>query len=134
MISLRSRLAESNLSSAQISEIKGTGRNRMLTKGDVLAALGKISDAKGSMKGIPKTAYGTKAGYGDVSGKGFLQTIFPFTNDCFPDAEWNEHWSRSWTGNVGTQAYRTDDCYSTSSFHLGRFGEGFSPQTTHVCR
>lgn len=39
----------------------------MLTKGDVLAALGKISDAKGSMKGIPKTAYGTKAGYGDVS-------------------------------------------------------------------
>jgi hypothetical protein len=39
----------------------------MLTKGDVLAALGKISDAKGSMKGIPKTAYATSAGYGDVS-------------------------------------------------------------------
>jgi hypothetical protein len=39
----------------------------MLTKGDVLAALGKISDAKGSMKGIPKTAYGASAGYGDVS-------------------------------------------------------------------
>jgi hypothetical protein len=44
----------------------------MLTKGDVLAALGKISDAKGSMKGIPKTAYATSAGYGDVSRRAFL--------------------------------------------------------------
>lgn len=61
------RLAEADLTPDQISAIKGTGRNRMLTKGDVLAALGKISDAKGSMKGIPKTAYATSAGYGDVS-------------------------------------------------------------------
>ncbi|KAG7529691.1 hypothetical protein FFLO_05497 [Filobasidium floriforme] len=58
-------LAEADLTPDQISAIKGTGRNRMLTKGDVLAALGKISDAKGSMKGIPKTAYATSAGYGD---------------------------------------------------------------------
>lgn len=41
----------------------------MLTKGDVLAALGKIKHAKGSMKGIPKTVYGVSAGYGDVSGR-----------------------------------------------------------------
>jgi len=107
----------------------------MLTKGDVLAALGKISDAKGSMKGIPKTAYGTKAGYGDVSGNAFRHSVQkPLTDKCLCDVECNEHWSRSWTGNIGTQASPSDDSYSTPSFHLGRFGEGFSPQTTHVCR
>lgn len=107
----------------------------MLTKGDVLAALGKISDAKGSMKGIPKTAYGTKAGYGDVSGSGSPPSILKtLTDKLFNDPERNEHWSRSWTRNIGTQAYPTNDSYSTSSLHLGRFGEGFSPQTTHLCR
>jgi len=42
------RLLESDLSSAQISKLKGTGRGGMLTKGDVLVAMGKITNAYGS--------------------------------------------------------------------------------------
>lgn len=60
-------LAEANMSADKIAAIKGTGRNGMLTKGDVLAALGKIKDHRGSMKGVEKTSYAIKssAGYGD---------------------------------------------------------------------
>jgi len=76
------RLAEADLSPEQISAIKGTGRNRMLTKGDVLAALGKISHAKGSMKGIPKTVYGVSAGYGDVS-PGLFEFGLRFAGDVY---------------------------------------------------
>lgn len=43
-----SRLAASDLSSEQIESLKGTGKNGMLTKGDVLKALGKISSAWGT--------------------------------------------------------------------------------------
>ncbi len=42
------RLQSSNLSQTQISKIKGTGRDGMLTKGDVLLALGEIKNAYGS--------------------------------------------------------------------------------------
>ncbi|WRT68576.1 uncharacterized protein IL334_005554 [Kwoniella shivajii] len=41
-------LQESNLTSEQISKLKGSGRHGMLTKGDVLVALGKIKTAFGS--------------------------------------------------------------------------------------
>ncbi|OCF32721.1 pyruvate dehydrogenase X component [Kwoniella heveanensis BCC8398] len=41
-------LIESPLTSEQISKLKGTGRHGMLTKGDVLLALGKIKNAYGS--------------------------------------------------------------------------------------
>lgn len=42
------RLQESSLTSAQISKLKGTGRHGMLTKGDVLLAMGQIKNAYGS--------------------------------------------------------------------------------------
>lgn len=42
------RLTDSSLSAKEISQLKGTGRNGMLTKGDVLYALGKIKDARGT--------------------------------------------------------------------------------------
>ncbi|KAK6910836.1 hypothetical protein I203_104870 [Kwoniella mangroviensis CBS 8507] len=41
-------LQESPLTSEQISKLKGTGRHGMLTKGDVLLALGKVKNAYGS--------------------------------------------------------------------------------------
>ncbi|WVW85436.1 hypothetical protein I302_107474 [Kwoniella bestiolae CBS 10118] len=41
-------LQDSPLSSEQISKLKGTGRHGMLTKGDVLLALGKVKNAYGS--------------------------------------------------------------------------------------
>lgn len=41
-------LLESDLTSEQISKLKGTGKGGMLTKGDVLLALGKIQNAWGS--------------------------------------------------------------------------------------
>lgn len=41
-------LLESDLTTEQISKLKGTGRNGMLTKGDVLKATGKIQNAWGS--------------------------------------------------------------------------------------
>lgn len=42
------RLLESSLTSEQISKLKGTGKGGMLTKGDVLVALGKIKNSWGS--------------------------------------------------------------------------------------
>lgn len=42
------RLIESDLTSEQIAKLKGTGRNGMLTKGDVLVAIGKIKNPYGS--------------------------------------------------------------------------------------
>ncbi|OCF57616.1 pyruvate dehydrogenase X component [Kwoniella mangroviensis CBS 10435] len=41
-------LQESPLTSEQIHKLKGTGRHGMLTKGDVLLALGKVKNAYGS--------------------------------------------------------------------------------------
>ncbi|KAK8854638.1 hypothetical protein IAR55_003377 [Kwoniella newhampshirensis] len=41
-------LLESDLTSEQIYKLKGTGKNGMLTKGDVLLALGKVKSAYGS--------------------------------------------------------------------------------------
>ena len=41
-------LIENNFSQAQIDKIKPTGRHGMLTKGDVLAAMGKVSNPYGS--------------------------------------------------------------------------------------
>jgi len=41
-------LLDSTLTSEQISKLKGTGRHGMLTKGDVLLAMGKIKSAYGS--------------------------------------------------------------------------------------
>lgn len=41
-------MLESPLSSEQISKLKGTGKRGMLTKGDVLLALGEIKNAYGS--------------------------------------------------------------------------------------
>ncbi|WWD19221.1 hypothetical protein CI109_103679 [Kwoniella shandongensis] len=41
-------LLESDLTTEQISKLKGTGRHGMLTKGDVLLALGKVKSAYGS--------------------------------------------------------------------------------------
>jgi hypothetical protein len=43
-----SRLQESDLSPEQISKLKGTGKAGMLTKGDVLVALGKLKNPYGS--------------------------------------------------------------------------------------
>jgi hypothetical protein len=58
----------------------------MITKGDALFHLGKIEDARGSMKGVAKTSYGTKAGYGDVSLSLYLTVIShicrPRTDPC----------------------------------------------------
>jgi hypothetical protein len=42
------RLISSDLTSDQIKKLKGTGKNGMLTKGDVLKAMGKIKSAYGS--------------------------------------------------------------------------------------
>lgn len=42
------RLQESSLSTDEISKLKGTGRHGMLTKGDVLHALGKVKNRYGS--------------------------------------------------------------------------------------
>lgn len=42
------RLQESSLSSEEIAKLKGTGRHGMLTKGDVLLALGKVKNCYGS--------------------------------------------------------------------------------------
>ena len=42
------RLQESSLSSGEISKLKGTGKNGMLTKGDVLVALGQVKSPYGS--------------------------------------------------------------------------------------
>lgn len=42
------RLQESSLSSDEIAKLKGTGRHGMLTKGDVLLALGKVKNCYGS--------------------------------------------------------------------------------------
>jgi hypothetical protein len=42
------RLISSDLTSEQIKKLKGTGKNGMLTKGDVLKAMGKIKSAYGS--------------------------------------------------------------------------------------
>ncbi|RSH82283.1 hypothetical protein EHS25_005993 [Saitozyma podzolica] len=41
-------LQESDLSTSQISKLKGTGKDGMLTKGDVLVALGKLKNPFGS--------------------------------------------------------------------------------------
>ncbi|KAK1927287.1 pyruvate dehydrogenase protein x component mitochondrial precursor [Papiliotrema laurentii] len=41
-------LLESSLSTEEISKLKGTGKGGMLTKGDVLLALGKVKNAWGS--------------------------------------------------------------------------------------
>ncbi|KAE8541949.1 hypothetical protein D1P53_002123 [Cryptococcus gattii VGV] len=41
-------LQESSLSSDEIAKLKGTGRHGMLTKGDVLLALGKVKNCYGS--------------------------------------------------------------------------------------
>ncbi|KIR41764.1 pyruvate dehydrogenase X component [Cryptococcus deuterogattii 99/473] len=41
-------LQESSLSSEEIAKLKGTGRHGMLTKGDVLLALGKVKNCYGS--------------------------------------------------------------------------------------
>jgi hypothetical protein len=45
---LTSRLQESSLSSEEISKLKGTGKGGMLTKGDVLVALGQLKNPWGS--------------------------------------------------------------------------------------
>ncbi len=45
-------MLESSLSTEQISKLKGTGRNGMLTKGDVLFAMGQIKNAYGSAEKI----------------------------------------------------------------------------------
>jgi hypothetical protein len=42
------RLISSDLTSEQIKKLKGTGKNGMLTKGDVLKAMGQIKSAYGS--------------------------------------------------------------------------------------
>lgn len=66
--SVQRLLEESNMSNEQISKIKGTGRHGMLTRGDVLAALGKISSPYGSAAGVvdnPMGASGKRAN--DVS-------------------------------------------------------------------
>ena len=41
-------MISSDLTSDQIKKLKGTGKNGMLTKGDVLKAMGKIKSAYGS--------------------------------------------------------------------------------------
>ena len=41
-------MISSDLTSEQIKKLKGTGKNGMLTKGDVLKAMGKIKSAYGS--------------------------------------------------------------------------------------
>lgn len=54
-------LIESNLSQSQIDNIKASGRHGMLTKGDVLFALGKIQDSRGSAIKLKATKYGVDA-------------------------------------------------------------------------
>ncbi|KAJ9105281.1 hypothetical protein QFC21_001649 [Naganishia friedmannii] len=54
-------LSNSSLSADEISKLKGTGRNGMLTKGDVLFALGKIKDARGSAGKMAPTVIGLPA-------------------------------------------------------------------------
>ncbi|KAJ9120802.1 hypothetical protein QFC22_002736 [Naganishia vaughanmartiniae] len=63
----------------EISKLKGTGRNGMLTKGDVLFALGKIKDARGSAGKMAPTVIGLPASKqeGEVS----LQTFCLFCYD-----------------------------------------------------
>lgn len=56
-------LSLANLSPPDLKKIlskPGSGRNKMLTKGDVLFALGKISDATGSAGKMGVTSYGVK--------------------------------------------------------------------------
>jgi hypothetical protein len=53
-------ISESNLSQGQVDKIKGTGRHGMLTKGDVLFALGKIKDARGTAGKLGVTKYGVQ--------------------------------------------------------------------------
>lgn len=48
LTSILFRLQESSLSTDEISKLKGTGRHGMLTKGDVLHALGKVKNRYGS--------------------------------------------------------------------------------------
>ncbi|GMK59653.1 hypothetical protein CspeluHIS016_0802590 [Cutaneotrichosporon spelunceum] len=57
-------LQQSNLSDEQIAEIKGTGLHGMLTRGDILAAEGKIKSAYGSAASLlsnPMGASGKRA-------------------------------------------------------------------------
>ncbi|ODN83617.1 hypothetical protein L202_01719 [Cryptococcus amylolentus CBS 6039] len=51
-------LQESSLTSEEISKLKGTGRHGMLTKGDVLVALGKIKNPYGSAEKLVTDAMG----------------------------------------------------------------------------
>ncbi|KAI9637614.1 putative pyruvate dehydrogenase protein x component mitochondrial precursor [Dioszegia hungarica] len=51
-------LLDSSLTSAQIAKLKGTGRHGMLTKGDVLTAMGKISNPYGSAEKMSTDAMG----------------------------------------------------------------------------
>ncbi|KAJ9108090.1 hypothetical protein QFC19_002555 [Naganishia cerealis] len=55
-------LADSALSAEEISKLKGTGKHGMLTKGDVLFALGKIKDARGSAAKLAPTVIGVPTG------------------------------------------------------------------------
>lgn len=69
--SVERMLLETSLSDEAISKIKGTGRHGMLTKGDILAAEGKISSPFGSAAGFvdnPMGASGKRAN--EVSGAG----------------------------------------------------------------
>ncbi|GHJ84126.1 hypothetical protein NliqN6_0528 [Naganishia liquefaciens] len=51
-------LADSSLTADEIAKLKGTGRHGMLTKGDVLFALGKIQHARGSAEKMVPTKVG----------------------------------------------------------------------------
>jgi len=66
-------LQESSLSSSQISKLKGTGKNGMLTKGDVLLAMGKIKSAWGSAEKLSTDIMGPSGKRKSEAGSGPVQ-------------------------------------------------------------
>ncbi len=66
-------LSESNLSQSQIDKIKGSARHGMLTKGDVLFAMGKVQDPRGTASKLKATKYGVEgAKLNEVRGRVFF--------------------------------------------------------------
>jgi hypothetical protein len=85
------RLQESDLSTSQISKLKGTGKDGMLTKGDVLVALGKLKNPFGSAEKLNTDTLGPSGKRASevgrvVSGREFssyplIKTLEPLLTD-----------------------------------------------------
>jgi hypothetical protein len=71
------RLISSDLTSDQIKKLKGTGKNGMLTKGDVLKAMGQIKSAYGSAEKMYNDPLGP-------SGKRASEVCSIISSPCLP--------------------------------------------------